>query len=343
MTFWGHGSDFFGSFFWTVRVFPQKSGTPRRVLLGETWRRVLLGERLFMNAFKWTVVVATLLAWSNVLNVGLFVGADEIVPPLRHDPTFSSAARDQLIVALMADPQLHMNPDSLQHAGTAMNDLAELPHDFLVVLGDLVQNKPEYFADYKRLILEPSTKPVYSIAGNAELGAGLEAYQKCAGLPLYYVICRRGIRFIFTSVTKVTGRTHSCDLGDVQLAWLKKELASDTKSTTIIAFHAPVFETTWRSEDRESLPFPGSMYLKESVEVRALLAKNPNVKLYVHGHLHHAYGVRDDFGRGEYCLDDGVLHISVARRPITEEAVCCLSAPTRLLPKYAIIPVDVAQ
>ena len=53
------------------------------------------------------------------------------------------------------------------------------------------------------------------------------------------------------------------------------------------------------------------MYLKESAEMRAVFAQYPNVKLYVHGHLHHAYGVRDEFGRGEYCLDAGVLHISV--------------------------------
>jgi 3',5'-cyclic AMP phosphodiesterase CpdA len=193
-----------------------------------------------------------------------------------------------------------------------MDDLAELPHDFLVVLGDLVQNKPEYFADYERLILKPATRPVYSIAGNAELGAGLEAYQKCTGLPLYYAIYRRGIRFIFLSVTGVTGpKTHICNLGDEQLAWLREELASDPESTTVIAFHAPVFETTWHSEDREAFPFPGSMYLKESAEMRTLFAQYTNIRLYVHGHLHHTYGVQDEHGRGEYCLDDGVLHISV--------------------------------
>jgi Icc-related predicted phosphoesterase len=244
-----------------------------------------------------------------------FAAADEaakIASPARHDPTFSSVDRNHLVVALMADPQLHMNPRSLEHAKTAMDDLAEIPHDFLLVLGDLVQNKPEYFADYERIILKPSTKPVYSIAGNAELGAGLDAYQKCTGLPLYYAIYRRGIRFIFTSVTAVTGpKTHICNLGDKQLAWLRRELASDLQSTTIIAFHAPVLETTWRSEDRETMPFPGSMYLKESAEMRAMFAQYANVKLFVHGHTHHAYGVRDEFGRGEYCLDNGVLHISV--------------------------------
>jgi len=238
--------------------------------------------------------------------------AAKIAPPARHDPEFSSVDRNQLVVALMGDPQLHMNPRSLEHAKTAMDDLADVPHDFLAVLGDLVQNKPEYFADYERIILKPSTRPVYSVAGNAELGAGLDAYQKCTGLPLYYTIYRRGIRFIFISVTAVTGpKTHICNLGDKQLAWLRRELASDVKSTTVIAFHAPVFETTWHSEDREATPFPGSMYLKESAEMRAMFAQYPNVRLFVHGHLHHAYGVRDEFGRGEYCLENGVLHISV--------------------------------
>jgi Icc-related predicted phosphoesterase len=260
-------------------------------------------------------LLAASAAATGLYGLGSLVDAGEptkIAPPPRHDPTFSSVDRSRLVVPLMGDPQLHMNPRTFEHAKTAMDDLAETPHDFLAVLGDLVQNKPEYYADYERLILRPSTRPVYSIAGNAELNAGLDAYQKCSGLPLYYTIYRRGIRFIFTSVTAVTGpKTHICNLGDEQLAWLRRELASDTKSTTVVAFHAPVFETTWRSEDREAFPFPGSMYLKESAEMRAIFAQHPNVRLYVHGHLHHAYGVRDDFGRGEYCLEDGVLHISV--------------------------------
>ncbi len=128
---------------------------------------------------------------SCLLRIGSPVIADDvtkITPPLRHDSSFSAVDRNHLIVALMGDPQLHMNPDSLRHAKTAMDDLAEVPHDFLVVLGDLVQNKPEYFVDYERLILRSSTRPVYSIAGNAELGAGQAAYRKCTGLPLYYSI-----------------------------------------------------------------------------------------------------------------------------------------------------------
>ena len=101
----------------------------------------------------------------------------------------------------MGDPQLHMNPNSVGYVETAMKDLAEIPHDFLAILGDLVQNNPKYYEDYDRLVLQQAKKPVFSIAGNAELNAGLDAYQRCTGLPLYYAIYRRGIRFIFTSVT----------------------------------------------------------------------------------------------------------------------------------------------
>jgi len=219
---------------------------------------------------------------------------------------------ERLVVALMGDPQIHMNPKSPEYARTAMSDIEKVPHDFLVVLGDLVQNNPKFYDDYEAIILEESTRPVFSVAGNADLNCGLGEYQRRTGMPLYFSIYRRGIRFIFLSVTKVTGpKTHICCLGKEQMDWLQSRLAADKEATTVIFHHAPVFETTWRSEDRESLPFPGSMYLQESKQMRELFRRYPNIKVYAHGHLHHTYGVKDEFGRGEYCLENGVLHVSV--------------------------------
>jgi Icc-related predicted phosphoesterase len=218
----------------------------------------------------------------------------------------------RLVVALMGDPQIRMNPNSAEFARSAMSDLATLPHDFLVILGDLVQNNPQFYDEYESIILDKSTRPVFSVAGNADLNCGLEVYQERTGMPLYFSIYRRGIRFIFLSVTAVVGpKTHICSLGHEQLTWLRSQLAADKEATTVIFHHAPVFETTWRSEDRESLPFPGSMYLHESKQMRELFRQYENIKVYAHGHVHHAYGVKDEFGRGEYCLEDGVLHISV--------------------------------
>jgi hypothetical protein len=224
----------------------------------------------------------------------------------------SAEDKDALVVALMGDPQLFMHDHSMTHIATAMADWRGVHHDFMVALGDLVQNKPEYYSDYTKAVLNKAKEPMYSVAGNADYHAGLGAYQSCTGMPLYFSLYEKGLRFIFTSTLGVTGKSgHICGLGVEQMAWLEQELASDRSSTTIIFGHPPVFETTWQSEDRSHLPFPGSMYLEESKEMRALFARHPNIKVYAHGHLHHSYGVKDEFGRAEYARQDNVLHISV--------------------------------
>ncbi len=220
---------------------------------------------------------------------------------------------NRLVAMLMGDPQYPMIEATPKNIQIAMDDLAIVPHDFLAVMGDLVQNKAHYYEKYKELVIDQSTKPLYSLAGNADRNAGLQAYQDTTGHPLYYAINRRGIRFIFTSVMFGTGLTkHICHMGDEQMEWLKAELASDTKSTTIILSHPPIFETTWRSEDRsKNDPPAGSMFHGESEEMRKLFAQYPNIKLFASGHLHYRYGVVDEYGRNGYFLEGNVLHISV--------------------------------
>jgi len=221
---------------------------------------------------------------------------------------------DQLVVVLMGDPQIPMVPETPANVKTAMDDIVNMEHDFIAVMGDLVQNQSRYYEDYNNLILQRSVKPVFSLAGNGDLGAdrSLGAYRDATGLALYYTIYKKGIRFIFLSAISTSGNSrHICHLGSEQLAWLTNELNADTDSTTAIFFHAPVFETTWHSEDREQEKPPGSMYLHESKEMRNLFSEHPNVKIYAHGHLHHQYGVVDELGRGGYYKEDNVLHISV--------------------------------
>ena len=262
-----------------------------------------------MSDRRWFLKTAALGAASAYAEVA----AATVTPPaLQEEADTASVSGEQLVVGLMGDPQLVMTPDTPAHVKAAMEDLATLPHDFLAVLGDLAQNNAKFYADYLHAVVSASRVPVFSLAGNGDLGAGLDAYEKATGLPLYYRIYRRGIRFLFTSTISMTGKAlHICGLEAEQLAWLEKELANDTESTTVIFSHPPVFETTWHSEDRADQPFPGSMYLKESAEVRALLTKHGNVKVFAHGHLHHAYGIKDEHGRGGYHREGNVLHISV--------------------------------
>jgi len=46
---------------------------------------------------------------------------------------------DRLVVMLMSDPQLPMNPTSEASVKKAMDDIVNIPHDFMAVLGDLIQ------------------------------------------------------------------------------------------------------------------------------------------------------------------------------------------------------------
>lgn len=221
---------------------------------------------------------------------------------------------EALVVALMGDPQLFMTPETAEHVKLAMADLKTVPHDFVAVLGDLVQNNAVLYKDYRQLVLAAASKPVFSIPGNGDLGADrtLEAYTRATGLPRYYVMYRRGIRFFFLATIRMSGKSkHICDLGPEQLAWFARELDKDLESTTVVFAHAPLYETTWHSEDRSDKPFPGSMYLGESDKVRKLLREHPNVKLFAHGHLHHKYDVKDEHGRGTYHESEGVLYVSV--------------------------------
>jgi 3',5'-cyclic AMP phosphodiesterase CpdA len=205
-----------------------------------------------------------------------------------------------------------MVPETPHYVDLAMSDIAELNHDFVAVLGDLAQNSAHFYRDYKEAVLDRSEKPLFSLAGNGDVGAGLDAYQEATGLPLYYSFYRRGIRFIFLSTVRFTGESnHICHLGYEQIKWLRKELKSDTLSTTIVFSHPPIFETTYRSEARDHLAAPGSMYLSESLELREMLRIYTNVKVFAHGHLHHTYGTKDAFGRGGYYSEGDLLHVSV--------------------------------
>ncbi len=219
---------------------------------------------------------------------------------------------DQLMVCLLADPQLVMVPETPRYVELAMNDLSDLDHDFIAVLGDMAQNSAHFYKDYKEAVLDKTDKPLYSLAGNGDVGAGLEAYKEATGLPLYYSLYRRGIRFIFLSTVQFTGKfNHICHLGYKQTEWLREELKSDTLSTTIIFSHPPIFETTYHSEERDHLVAPGSMYMNESLELREMFRLFHNVRIFAHGHLHYTYGTKDDFGRGGYFMEGNLLHISV--------------------------------
>jgi len=148
---------------------------------------------------------------------------------------------DRLVVMLMGDPQLPMTDESEANVKKAMRDINQIKHDYMAVLGDLIQpvgshaNKVARYNMYSELVLRTARKPVFSISGNADCGVGLDYYHQATGLPNHYVVERRGIRFIFLGTTRMSGKgRHICHVGEKGMHFLEEELGKDKETTTVV-------------------------------------------------------------------------------------------------------------
>ncbi len=229
---------------------------------------------------------------------------------------------DRLTVAIIGDPQYGFptgtDPQpSLNNAILTFEDLKTVPHDFFVVLGDVIQPNDMFWRYHHEYTIGMATRPIYLINGNASFYLGPTKFTEETGLPLDpYKVVERGIRFIFLHTTGVEtaegsppNDNHQCAVGKKAMDWLRKELESDTKSTTIVFFHAPILNTTYGSTER--------MRMVESEEMRALLGSYVNVKVFANGHVHYPYGAIDSQDRGQYKQEENVLYVSVGRPPNT--------------------------
>ncbi|RKX33250.1 MAG: hypothetical protein DRP64_21070, partial [Verrucomicrobia bacterium] len=230
---------------------------------------------------------------------------------------------DRLTVALIGDPQYGFpsgtDPQpALDDARLTFEDLKTVPHDFFVVLGDLIQPNHVFWYYHHEYTVGMATRPLYLINGNASFYLGSEVYTEETGISLDpYKVVERGIRFIFLHTTGVqtpAGSSnptdnHQCLVGEKAMDWLREELSADTNSTTFVFFHAPIEDTTYDSTER--------MSMVESEEMRILLGSHPNVKIIANGHTHYPYGATDGSGRANYKMEGDLLNICVGRPPNT--------------------------
>jgi len=227
-----------------------------------------------------------------------------------------------LTIAIIGDPQYGFpsgtDPEpSLGNAIITFEDLKTVPHDFFVVLGDLIQPNNKFWRYHHEYTVGMATRPLYLINGNAECYLGPTKFTEETGLLLDpYKVVERGIRFVFLQTTGVEtaegsppNDNHQCAVGEKAMDWLRKELAADTRSTTIVFFHAPIFNTTYGSTER--------MRMVESEKMRTLLESHANVKLFANGHVHYPYGAIDGQDRGQYKRSGNMLYMSVGRPPNT--------------------------
>jgi 3',5'-cyclic-AMP phosphodiesterase len=191
-----------------------------------------------------------------------------------------------VILAQISDPHLRVGPgdlgsaEALAAAVRAVAGLQPAP-DALLLSGDLTDQGSG--GEYRRVaeLVDPLPLPVHVLAGNHDDPEGLRAHLGAPGRtgePIQYVARVGELRLVACDTT-VPGRVEGA-FGPDRLAWLEAQLADDT--ATIVAMHHPPILVGMPAMDALGLPEADRAALAE------LLARAPQVKRVVSGHVHRA-------------------------------------------------------
>jgi len=140
-----------------------------------------------------------------------------------------------------------INPDAKGTLRKAVQEVNRLPHkpDFVVFTGDLTHTtddpaeRRKRMSEFRDIVAELDTKTVKFMPGehDAALDRG-KAYREFFGEP-NYTFDHKGIHFIVLDNVSDPAAT----IGDVQLAWLKADLAKLDRGARIVVFtHRPLFD-----------------------------------------------------------------------------------------------------
>ena len=140
-----------------------------------------------------------------------------------------------------------VNPEAratLPRAVAAVNALA-LPPDFIVFTGDLThttddpQERRKRMREFKAIVADLQVRDVHFLPGehDASLDKGA-AFQEFFGAT-HYSFDHRGVHFIALDNVSDPGAR----VGDEQLAWLAKDLATlDKDAPVVVLTHRPLFD-----------------------------------------------------------------------------------------------------
>jgi predicted MPP superfamily phosphohydrolase len=206
-------------------------------------------------------------------------------------------------IVLLGDP--HLPGKFLAEKEAVLRTINAWPDVALVVaLGDISEGlgtEPEYAA--ARQYFDKLVKPLVAIPGNHdfiysdirmidgksikgspdEKQKKLAKFQKTFGLPaLYHTKLAGNYKLIFLA-TDDTQSDQLTRMSQKQLDWLRSELKRDNKKPTIIFFHGPLFGTLSESKKNANRI---NFIAQPQKELSDLLQKNPQVFLWVCGHMH---------------------------------------------------------
>jgi 3',5'-cyclic-AMP phosphodiesterase len=189
------------------------------------------------------------------------------------------------LLAQLSDPHVRVGPHdggasaALEEAVRCLVALDRVP-DAVLVSGDLVDHANE--REYERVVelLAPLSMPVHVLAGNhddrdalrAHFGGGVED-------GLFRYVTRVGPLRLVGCDTTEPGREEGSIAGE-RLAWLEAQLQADRETPTVVAMHHPPLLTGIGPLDEIGLPDSDRVALGE------LLARHPQVRRVVSGHVH---------------------------------------------------------
>jgi 3',5'-cyclic AMP phosphodiesterase CpdA len=181
------------------------------------------------------------------------------------------------ILAQLSDLHLHAAGDdrgaaaALRHAVAALLDLRPVP-DAVLVSGDLGERGDPAEYALARELLAPLPMPVHVLAGNHD---DHEALSEAFGTPVRYT-ADVGELALVACHTPLPGRMD----GRLDLDWLEAELEAARGRPVVVAMHHPPLLTGMPVLDEIGLP------AEERAALGELLARFPNVRRVVAGHVH---------------------------------------------------------
>ena len=190
-----------------------------------------------------------------------------------------------------ADPQIYFE-EELPLVANAANDVVELSKEsetpfFGVVVGDLVGDKPQFYAPLKKILADTQI-PFFFVPGNHDMNLDVrsddlsnETFKKTFGTD-YYSFKRGKVHYVALNNAFYVGRSYwyISYLPERQLSWLQQDLASVSEgSTVIVMLHIPTATRTTQSTEEMHKVMQNRHHLHE-------MLKPYNAHIFS-GHMHY--------------------------------------------------------
>lgn len=225
-----------------------------------------------------------------------------------------------LTFAVMTDLHLGWSAYSDAKVDAAVNDLLGLDFDLLVILGDIVDMREDYWTLFHTIIRERMDRPMIFVRGNADFDAGGdEAWERNIGQPLRYSLSSRGVHL---TLVGAQGGDHVLPVGEGAADWLDRDLAAHQDELSVVLLHAPLKDTTfWSCSNTEDgclarylgpSVAPFNLFCEESEALGQVLRRHPHVQLVLSGHCHNDNRMSCDHGYGPLRIADGIPYLTTA-------------------------------